>query len=154
MTISIRDAMPADASIIADYNNRLAKETEARSLNHDLIGPGVAAFLADPSKGRYWLAVVDDRIIGQIAVTHEWSDWRNGMMWWIQSVYIHSDYRRQGVYTSLNRHVESQAKSDSEVIGIRLYVKKDNERAQTTYAGLGMKMINYRIMQSIFDQEK
>lgn len=154
MTIRIRDATPADVSTIADYNNRLAEETEARSLDPDLIGPGVAAFLADSSKGRYWLAVVDDRIIGQIAVTYEWSDWRNGMMCWIQSVYVHADYRRQGVYSSLYRHVESQARSDSEVIGIRLYVERGNERAQTTYAGLGMKMTDYRIMQSIFDQNK
>ncbi len=152
MTIIIRDATPADAGTIADYNNRLAEETEARSLAPDLIGPGVAAFLADPSKGRYWLAVVDDRIIAQIAVTYEWSDWRNGMIWWVQSVYVHADYRRRGVYSSLYRHVESQARSDSDVIGIRLYVERDNERAKTTYADLGMNMTNYRIMQSFFDR--
>ena len=152
MTIIIRDATPADAATIADYNNRLAEETEARSLSPDLIGPGVAAFLADPTKGRYWLAVVDDRIIAQIAVTYEWSDWRNGMIWWVQSVYVHADYRRRGVYSSLYRHVESQARSDSDVIGIRLYVERDNERAKTTYADLGMNMTNYRIMQSFFDR--
>jgi len=152
MTFSIRDAMPADAGIIADFNNRMAQETEARTLDPDLIGPGVAAFLADPSKGRYWLAEVDDRIIGQIAVTYEWSDWRNGMIWWIQSVYVHANYRRQGVYSGLYRHVELQAKSDADVIGIRLYVESDNERAQKTYTDLGMKMTNYRIMQSLFHQ--
>jgi len=154
MTISIRDATPSDAATIADYNNRLAEETEARSLDPKLIDPGVAALLADPSKGRYWLAVIDDEIIGQIGVTYEWSDWRNGMMWWIQSVYIHSDHRRQGVYTSLYRHVESQAMSDTEVIGIRLYVETENERAQSTYAHLGMNMTSYQIMQSLFDQKK
>ncbi len=91
MNITIRDAVPADAGLIADYNNRLAEETEARSLDPDLIGPGVAAFLADPSKGRNWVAEVDGRIIGQIAVTF---DWRNGMIWWIQSVYVLADQRR------------------------------------------------------------
>ncbi len=154
MTFSIRDATPADAGTIADYNNRLAEQTEAQTLDPDLIGPGVAAFLADPAKGRYWLAIVDDRIIGQVAVTYEWSDWRNGMIWWVQSVYIDADYRRQGVYSSLYRHVESQAQSDSDAIGIRLYVEKDNERAQTTYADLGMNMTNYRIMQSLFNRKK
>ncbi len=154
MTISIRDATPADANTIADYNNRLAEETEAQTLDPDLIDPGVAAFLADSSKGRYWLAIVDDSIIGQIAVTYEWSDWRNGMIWWVQSVYVHADYRRQGVYSSLYRHVESQAQSDSDAIGIRLCVEKDNERAQTTYADLGMKMTHYRIMQSLFNRKK
>ncbi len=153
MTFSIRDAMPADAGIIADFNNRLAEETEARSLDSKLIGRGVAAFLADPSKGRYWLAVVDDRIIGQIAVTYVWSDWRNGMIWWIGSVYVHASFRRQGVYSSLYRHVESQARPDSEVIGMRLYVETDNERAQKTYADLGMKMTNYRIMKCLFHRK-
>ncbi len=153
MTFSIRDALPADAGIIADFNNRMAAETEAQTLDPDVIGPGVAAFLADPSKGRYWLAEADAKTIGQIAVTYEWSDWRNGMMWWIQSVYVHADYRRQGVYSSLYRHVESQARPDSEVIGIRLYVETDNERAQKTYADLGMKMTNYRIMQSLFHRK-
>jgi len=153
MTFSIRDAMPADAGIIADFNNRMAEETEARTLDPDLIGPGVSAFLADPSKGRYWLAEADGKIIGQIAVTYEWSDWRNGMIWWIQSVYVHANYRRQGVYSSLYRHVESQAQPDSEVIGIRLFVETDNERAQKTYRDLGMKMTNYRIMQSLFHRK-
>ncbi len=75
------------------------------------------------------------------------------MIWWIGSVYVHANYRRQGVYSSLYRHVESQAQRDSEVIGIRLYVETDNERAQKTYTDLGMKMTNYRIMQSLFDRE-
>jgi len=76
MTFNIRNATTADASTIADYNNRLAEETEARSLDPDLIGPGVEAIIADLSKGRYWVAVTGDKIIGQIAVTYEWSDWR------------------------------------------------------------------------------
>ena len=75
------------------------------------------------------------------------------MIWWIGSVYVHANYRRQGVYSSLYRHVESQAQRDSEVIGIRLYVETDNERAQKTYTDLGMKMTNYRIMQSLFDRK-
>ncbi len=153
MGIAIRDAVPADAGLIADYNNRLAEETEARSLDPDLTGPGVAAFLADPSKGRYWVAEVDGRIVGQIAVIFEWSDWRNGMIWWIQSVFVHADQRRKGVYSSLYRHVESVARSDPEVIGIRLYVEKDNARAQATYVTLGMSMTNYQIMQCLYDRK-
>ena len=137
MTIDIRSATIADAGTIADYNNRLAEETEARSLDPELIGSGVEAIIADSSKGRYWVAVASDEIIGQIAVTYEWSDWRNGMMWWIGSVYVDSDYRRRGVYSSLHRHVESQAKSDPEVIGIRLYVEKENKKAQETYKKTG-----------------
>jgi ribosomal protein S18 acetylase RimI-like enzyme len=150
MTINIRDAKPSDAGVIADFNNRLAEETESRSLAQDLIGPGVEALLSDQTKGRYWVAELDDKIIGQIAVSYEWSDWRNGMLWWIQSVYIHSSQRRKGVYSKLYRHVESLAQTDENVIGIRLYLEKDNERAQSTYEKLGMGMTNYRIMQTLF----
>ena len=150
MTINIRDALPTDAGVIADYNNRLAEETEARSLAPDLIGLGVDAFLADSSKGRYWLAIADDDIVGQIGVTCEWSDWRNGMIWWIQSVFVHENHRRKGVYSRLYQHVESLARTDPNVIGIRLYVEKDNERAQATYGKLGMDMTSYQVMQTLF----
>lgn len=154
MSISIRVAAPTDATTIADYNNRLAEETEARTLIPDLIGGGVAALLADPSKGRYWVAESGDQVIGQIGITFEWSDWRNGMMWWIQSVYVHKDHRRKGVYSSLYQHVESLARIDPEVIGIRLYVEKDNARAQATYSKMGMKTTPYQIMQTFFEDEK
>lgn len=154
MTIYIRNATTADASTIVDFNNRLAEETEARSLDPELIGPGVEAIIADFAKGRYWVAVVADKIIGQIAVTYEWSDWRDGMMWWISSVYVDSDYRRRGVYSSLHRHVESQAKSDPEVIGIRLYVEKENKKAQETYKKLGMNMTKYRIMETLITRDE
>lgn len=150
MTTNIRDALPTDAGVIADYNNRLAEETEARSLAPDLIGPGVDAFLADSSKGRYWLAIADDDIVGQIGVTCEWSDWRNGMIWWIQSVFVHENHRRKGVYSRLYQHVESLARTDPKVIGIRLYVEKDNKRAQATYGKLGMDMTSYQVMQTLF----
>jgi ribosomal protein S18 acetylase RimI-like enzyme len=152
--MQIRDAAPTDAGTIADFNNRLAEETEALTLALDLIGPGVAALLADPSKGRYWVAESGDQIIGQIGISFEWSDWRNGMLWWIQSVYVHKDYRRQGVYSSLYRHVESLARNDPDVIGVRLYVDKDNERAQETYAKLGMKKTNYQIMQILLEDNE
>ncbi|MBT8099013.1 MAG: GNAT family N-acetyltransferase [Gammaproteobacteria bacterium] len=152
MNLIIRDATPGDARAIAANNNRMAEETESRSLAEELIGPGVAAFLADASKGRYWVAETDGEIVGQIAVTYEWSDWRNGMLWWIQSVYVSRDHRRKGVYTALYDHVESRAKADAGVAGIRLYVEKDNARAQATYEKLGMRMTNYQIMQTLFER--
>lgn len=114
----------------------------------------MAALLADPSKGRYWVAEFEGEVIGQIGVTYEWSDWRNGMMWWIQSVYVNENHRRKGVYSSLYRHVESLARSDPDVIGIRLYVGKDNESAQATYSELGMRAANYQIMQVFLESEK
>ena len=152
--MQIRDAVPTDAGTIADFNNCLAEETEALTLAPDIIGPGVAALLADPSKGRYWVAESDDQIIGQIGISFEWSDWRNGMLWWVQSVYVHQEFRRKGVYSSLYRHIESLARNDPEVIGVRLYVDKDNERAQETYAKLGMKKTNYEIMQILLEDNE
>ena len=108
----------------------------------------------DHSKGRYWVAEADGMIVGQIMVTYEWSDWRNGMIWWIQSVYVHGDYRRSGVFSALYRHVETLAKQDPRVCGIRLYVERGNRRAQRTYASLGMVMTDYQVMQTIFAGEE
>ena len=151
MNITIRDAMPADAAVIADFNSRIAVETEDKSLDPRLIGPGVRKILDDSTKGQYWVAEVDGRIVGQIMVTYEWSDWRDGMIWWLQSVYVVKDYRRHGVFSSLYRHVESLARKLPDVCGIRLYVENDNNRAQQTYAALGMIDTNYRVMETMFD---
>ena len=150
MTLIIRDATPADRETIAEYNSRLSEETEDGPLASTLIVPGVTAVLADRSKGRYWLAEIGDKIIGQIMVTYEWSDWRNGMLWWVQSVYVHSDHRRKGVFSTLYRHVELLAEAEPDVVGIRLYVERNNSRAQTTYADLGMSMTSYQVMQTLF----
>lgn len=151
MNIEIRAAMPADAAVIARFNSQMAEETEGRPLDPSLIGPGVAALLADPAKGRYWLAHSNGRIVGQIMVTREWSDWRNGMFWWIQSVYVHPEWRRQGVFSALYRHVESLAAAAPDSCGLRLYVERNNTRAQATYAALGMVETAYLVMQTTFD---
>ena len=150
MSITIRDASPADTEIIAAYNSCISEETEDGPLDRNLIIPGVEAVLADQTKGRYWLAEYDGRPVGQIMVTYEWSDWRNGNLWWIQSVYVHADFRRQGVFSKLYRHVESLARQAGNVAGIRLYVERGNERAQETYRRMGMTMTGYKVMQSLF----
>ena len=148
MTLRIRDAVAADAATIADFNVRLVAETENRTLDRPLVDDGVAALLADPAKGRYWVAEYDGRIVGQIMVTYEWSDWRNGMLWWIQSVYVDPALRRQGVFSSLSRHVESLARK--EAAGLRLYFDRDNLRAQEIYRALGMVEPGYLMMESVF----
>ena len=150
MSITIRDATPADTEIIAEYNSCISEETEDGPLDRNFIIPGVEAVLADQAKGRYWLAEYDGRPVGQIMVTYEWSDWRNGNLWWIQSVYVHADFRRQGVFSKLYRHVESLARQAGNVAGIRLYVERGNERAQDTYRKMGMTMTGYKVMQSLF----
>ena len=152
MTYHVRDGSPSDAAIIADFNSRLAAETEDGPLDVGIIGPGVSAALADRDKCRYWVAETDGRIVGQIMVTYEWSDWRNGMLWWIQSVYVHPDFRRAGVFSKLYQHVQSLARADAQVVGLRLYVEKDNERAKAIYNRLGMTMTNYQVMQTLFEK--
>ncbi len=152
MTIEIRDATPGDASAIANFNSRLAEETEETSLEPDRINAGVAILLGDKAKGRYWVAEVDGKVVGQIGVTYEWSDWRNGMLWWIQSVYVHPDYRGQGVFSSLYRHVELLAQEDKGVRGLRLYVETKNARAQDVYSSLGMQETTYQVMQTLFPE--
>jgi len=127
----------------------MAEETEGKTLAPDIIGPGVQALLDDPSKGRYWVAKAGDKVIGQLMVTYEWSDWRNGTIWWIQSVYVHPDWRRKGVFSALYRHVESLAAAEPGVIGLRLYVEENNKRAQQTYKALGMRKPSYLVMESL-----
>lgn len=153
MKFEIRDATPADNAVIADFNSRMAEETEGRALDPDTIGKGVATLLADKSKGRYWIAESDGKIVGQLMVTYEWSDWRNGSLWWIQSVYVHPEFRREGVFSALFHHVESQARTEPDVCGLRLYVENGNTRAQQTYAALGMVKPNYLVMESMLGDD-
>jgi len=152
--ITIRDAAPGDEATIVDFNTRMAMETEGRPLARELIEAGVAAVLRDSARGRYWVAEIDDRVVGQLLVTFEWSDWRNGTFWWIQSVYVEDGYRRAGVFSALYRHVEKLSRQNREVCGLRLYVDEHNHRAQDTYRALGMSAPGYLVMELDYRQEK
>jgi ribosomal protein S18 acetylase RimI-like enzyme len=147
MAIVIRQAGPADAALVAEFNRLLAHESEGKDLDRSLLEPGVRAALADAQKGRYFLAKRDGQVVGQLGITYEWSDWRNGWFWWIQSVYVVPAARRQGVFRTLFHHVESTARLDPAVIGIRLYVERDNEAAHRTYRDLGLDWTSYRVME-------
>jgi ribosomal protein S18 acetylase RimI-like enzyme len=151
MTFNIRDATRADSEIIARYNSAMASETEGRPLDDTTIRNGVASLLNDARKGRYWVAESNGDVVGQLMVTYEWSDWRNGTLWWIQSVYVKPEFRRQGVFSALYHHVESLASNAPDVCGLRLYVERDNQRAQKTYEALGMVSPNYVVMEAMFD---
>jgi GNAT superfamily N-acetyltransferase len=148
--LTIRDASRADAALIAGFNSAMALETEDRVLDPNLIDPGVAAALADSNKGQYWIAEMAGRPIGQIMITYEWSDWRNGFMWWIQSVYVAPEARRAGVFSALYKHIEALARNDPQSCGIRLYVERDNKRAQDTYLAVGMVDPGYLVMETDF----
>src|SRR5437588_48141 len=147
MAIVIRQAGPADAGVVCHFNRLLARESEGKDLDVALLEPGVQAVLADPHKGLYFLAERDGEAIGQLGVTYEWSDWRNGWFWWIQSVYVRPQARRRGVFCALFDYVHAAAKNDPTVIGLRLYVERDNIAAQKTYRSLGMVETGYFVLE-------
>ncbi len=138
LAVTIRLATPADRDVIADFNVRLAAESEAKSLDTQTVRRGVDAALADPRRCRYYLASAGERIVGQTMITYEWSDWRNRWFWWIQSVYVHPDHRQRGVYRAIHQHIEREARRHQDVCGLRLYVDTRNTKAMKTYEALGM----------------
>jgi GNAT superfamily N-acetyltransferase len=147
MPLAVRAATPADAPFIVEFSRLLAEESEGKALDPALLAAGVAAGLADPPKALYFVAEEGGRVLGQVMVTFEWSDWRNGWFWWIQSVYVRPEARRRGVFRALFEHVAGAARANPEVIGLRLYVEEENRPAQETYARLGLSPTTYRVME-------
>ena len=145
----IRQATAADAPVLVEFNCAMALETEGKELLPEVIGAGVRALLANPAAGFYVVAESEHRVVGALLITKEWSDWRNGTFWWIQSVYVRPEFRRQGVYKTLYRHVQEMAAGDPGVCGFRLYVERENSRAQATYRSLGMKETHYRVFEEL-----
>ena len=150
MNPTIRPAIASDAETIAAFNAAMARETEHMELDQTRLLEGVRAVLADSSKGSYTVAEADGRVVGQMMITFEWSDWRNGVFWWIQSVYVRPDFRSRGVFKRLYGHVAEQAKSAGDVCGLRLYVERENSRAQQTYQHLGMTKTPYEVYEVDF----
>ena len=148
--IQVRPARASDAPIIADFNQRMALETEDRALDAALLGQGVEALLRDPAKGSYFVADAQGPVVGQLMLTYEWSDWRNGNFWWIQSVYVRPEFRRRGVFKALFQHVSQLAGQRRDVCGLRLYVDKHNRQAHAVYAQLGMKPTSYEVYELDF----
>lgn len=148
--MKIRDATRADAAFIVAANTALAAETEGQALEPALIGPGVQAVLDDRSLGRYYIAEVGGRAVGQLMTTFEWSDWRNGLILWIQSVYVLPEHRGSGAFRALFGHLVDLAEEDTRICGIRLYVDRSNARAQQVYARMGMHLSNYGVMETVF----
>ena len=153
--LAIRDARPDDLEVIVDYNARLARETEAKELDRDVLIRGVEAALAEPDRLRYWVAEIADplhgaRVVGQAAITREWSDWRAGWIWWFQSVYVHPDHRARGTFRALYAQIRSIARRTPDVIGLRLYVEVHNDRAQRVYQSLGMKPGGYDVYEDLW----
>ena len=146
---TIRQATAEDAESIAEFNRLMAFETEHKKLIPEVILTGVKTMIANPSHGFYLVAEKEGEIAGSLMITTEWSDWRNGVVWWVQSVYVRDEYRRQGIYRGLYEEVKSLSSSDESVCGYRLYVEKDNVRAQKSYESLGMIETDYLMYEEL-----
>ena len=141
--------MLGDAEELAEFNSNIARETEGVELIPEVIGAGVRAMIDNPQMGFYLVIELDNGIQASLMVTTEWSDWRNGMFWWIQSVYVRPAYRRQGLYRELYARVKEMAEQEPAVCGFRLYVERDNVNAQNTYQSLGMSETDYKMYEEL-----
>ena len=147
MPTTYRPAVSADSETIVGFQIEMARETEGLALDREVCARGVQAVFADPSLGAYHVGEEAERVIGSMLLTYEWSDWRNGIVWWIQSVYVTPGARGRGVYSGLYAYVKQLAAGDANVRGIRLYVDRRNTTAQQVYARLGMNGEHYQVFE-------
>jgi len=147
LNIKIRPGLLFDIDIIADFQVKMAFETENMKLDPPTVNLGVTAVMDDPSKGKYWLAEVDGNVVGCLLTVPEWSDWRNGTVLWIHSVYVQPDFRKHGVFKALYSHLKEMVSDAPDLRGLRLYVDKTNTKAQKVYENLGMSGEHYHLFE-------
>jgi len=146
-TTNYRDARLSDIEEIVDFQIAMAEETEQLQLDRTICSSGVLAVLENPDLGRYYVGERNSSVVASTLITYEWSDWRNGVVWWIQSVYVLPEARKKGVYAGLYRYLQALAQADSQVRGIRLYVDRRNQEAQKVYSRLGMNGDHYQVFE-------
>lgn len=146
--VTVRRASREDMDRIVHFNAAMALETESLGLDTLRLKAGVEAVFEDAQKGFYLVALVKGQVQSCLMVTREWSDWRNGWFWWIQSVFVDKQYRQLGLYKSMYAYLQKKAHEDKEVVGIRLYVEKENQIAQNTYEKLGMYETDYLLYET------
>jgi len=147
LKLHIREAREEDTEQIVRFQMAMALETEGLKLAPDTVKNGVEAVFEDPARGRYLLAEIPTGIIASLLITTEWSDWRNGMVFWIHSVYVLPEYRRQGVFKMLYKNVHDMVRSAPDIFGIRLYVHAENNNAISVYHNLGMDGTRYKLFE-------
>jgi ribosomal protein S18 acetylase RimI-like enzyme len=143
----IRQSTIKDLTTLASFQLQLAEESENMKLNKAIVTAGLQALFDDPSKGTYFVAEDGGTVCGCFLITFEWSDWRNGMIWWLQSVYVAATHRRQGVFKKMYDHIVESISRDPKIIGLRLYVDKTNARAQNVYQSMGMNGDHYTVFE-------
>jgi ribosomal protein S18 acetylase RimI-like enzyme len=152
--LTIRRAKPEDAPTIASFSAAMALETEGRHLDHERLHKGTIALLESTDRGFYMVAEIeqagDRQLLGQLMITYEWSDWRNGTFWWIQSVYVAPQWRRQNVFRRMHEIVLATATASPNVCGVRLYVEKSNDIAQAVYRKVGLAPSSYAVFETDF----
>jgi len=152
--LNVRLARPEDAATIVSFSAAMALETEGRRLDLDRLYDGTIALLESPDRGFFMVAELeqaDDRqLLGQLMITYEWSDWRNGAFWWIQSVYVDPAWRRQSIFRRMHETVMAAAKTSPNVCGVRLYVEESNGPAQAVYRKVGLTPSSYAIFETDF----
>lgn len=142
--ITVRKAISSDAPAIADFQLRMARETEQLELVPELVDKGVNSVFSNNARGQYWVAEDNGKVISSLLITYEWSDWRNSNVWWFQSVYVLPGYRRKGVFRSMYNNIKKEAEIQG-IAGLRLYVETNNTTAQKTYESLGMQCQHYKM---------
>ncbi|MGH9916610.1 MAG: GNAT family N-acetyltransferase [Pyrinomonadaceae bacterium] len=147
--INIRLAEQKDLSVIVEFNLAMARETEEKNLEPAVLRRGVNNLFENRQDGFYVVADDESRVVGSLMITFEWTDWRDGFFWWIQSVYVLPDFRGRGVYRKLYAFIKGLAATDSRVRGFRLYVERENLTAQQVYRRLGMKETNYKMFEEL-----
>jgi GNAT superfamily N-acetyltransferase len=148
-TPTVRPAHLDDLEFLVAGNIAIAEETEGLRLDSNTLREGIRALLESRAPGRYWVAEIDSRVVGQLLITFEWSDWRNRMVWWIQSVHVVPDARRKGVFRALYDRIRAEARSAG-AAGLRLYVDRTNTRAQAVYKAVGMTSDHYQVLEDMF----
>jgi GNAT superfamily N-acetyltransferase len=148
--IDIRQAVFDDVETLVDFNIALCRETEGRELDRVTVSEGVRRFVSEPARGQYVVALIAGEVVGQTAHTFEWSDWRNGEIWWIQSVYVHPLHRGRGVFRALFAHIKQLGEKDAECCGIRLYMERENDSARQSYLRLGFSETGYEVLELLF----
>lgn len=147
MNINIRKGNPEDIKTIAGFQQAMAQETENIKLDDNILSKGIRAIFDDPSKGQYFVAEFEGKVIASLMTTFEWSDWRNSTVWWLQSVYVLPEFRKQGIFRKMYKHVKSEVEKQPNVSGIRLYMVTSNTVAASTYEAVGMDGERYRMFE-------
>jgi ribosomal protein S18 acetylase RimI-like enzyme len=145
--IYVREAHREDAGKILDFQLLLAQETENRALDKLIVTKGIKEVFDDPAKGKYYVAEISGKVVGCLLITYEWSEWRNGNIWWLQSVYVDASHRKSGVFRKMYEYIIESINGDQTIAGLRLYVENNNSRAQKIYKALGMNGGYYQVFE-------